>query len=443
MTSDNKSYLRFSVEESVWFQKGQEVSELVSISLDPDIVIQEHDQYVSIRGALQLAGEYRIDENSNAEDDRDFTTVRVVNQVTTREDGVSELNHSFPVDITIPKNRIQNLDDVYVAIESFDYELPKRGCLQLVADLSISGIYGNQQSVPSVEDSTEEAEPIELFYSPNEREQAEGESGVSEVVEDNVKQEVEMRGNVAGSQESKDEEPEVTFSAIEEKKEESPLSARYLVEEEQESNNVESVNMDLYGLPEQKIEEQEEEDLYTPFEVEARKEVYLENETEVEEVIAAEQVIEVPREPVAEGAGEQEVQAAQEPIDLEPEVEPNKQPALQVGFKGRAEEKYNFGASFSKSVTAVEERNEGEKEETQSQQQGKRSENELYLTKIFARDHEEDFTKMKICIAQHNDTLEAICERYDISLQSLLRVNRLADNFQVNDGQLLYIPISK
>jgi len=45
----NQSCLRFSLEESVWFQRGQEVAELISISLDPDITIQENDQYVTIK----------------------------------------------------------------------------------------------------------------------------------------------------------------------------------------------------------------------------------------------------------------------------------------------------------------------------------------------------------------------------------------------------------
>ncbi|MCY8455011.1 peptigoglycan-binding protein LysM, partial [Bacillus spizizenii] len=46
--------LQFSVEESICFQKGQEVSELLSISLDPDIRVQEVNDYVSIRGSLEL-----------------------------------------------------------------------------------------------------------------------------------------------------------------------------------------------------------------------------------------------------------------------------------------------------------------------------------------------------------------------------------------------------
>lgn len=68
MSQENESYLRFSLEESVWFQKGQEVAELYSISLDPNVAIQESDQYVFIRGSLDLSGEYKGSQNGEEEE---------------------------------------------------------------------------------------------------------------------------------------------------------------------------------------------------------------------------------------------------------------------------------------------------------------------------------------------------------------------------------------
>lgn len=153
--------LQFSVEESVWFEKGQEVQELVSMSLDPEIAIQEHDQYLSIRGALQLSGEYypredQSEEVSDIESLRENRSVRMVHEVRMTEDGVCELGHKFPVDITIPMSRVDNLDDVYVMVESFDYELPEQGRLQLTAELSISGISGEANRVEESQESEEE-----------------------------------------------------------------------------------------------------------------------------------------------------------------------------------------------------------------------------------------------------------------------------------------------
>ncbi|WP_052019542.1 hypothetical protein [Mesobacillus boroniphilus] len=124
MSQGNQSCLRFSLEESVWFQRGQEVAELVSISLDPNITIQENEQYVSIRGSLELTGEYTCHEQQQ-ENDEQLSALKYVHSVMEREEGVYEFLHRFPVDITIPKNRIESIYDIDIQVEGFDYVFRK------------------------------------------------------------------------------------------------------------------------------------------------------------------------------------------------------------------------------------------------------------------------------------------------------------------------------
>lgn len=145
MSQENQSCLRFSLEESLWFRKGQEVAELVSISLDPDITIQENDQYVTIRGSLELTGEYRSEEDSAENEDENAPNQKYVERVDPQEEGICEFSHRFPVDITIPNNRIQSIYDIDVIVESFDYAFPERSCLKLTAELTISGLYDSSQ----------------------------------------------------------------------------------------------------------------------------------------------------------------------------------------------------------------------------------------------------------------------------------------------------------
>ncbi|PRS21167.1 LysM peptidoglycan-binding domain-containing protein [Bacillus halotolerans] len=158
--------LQFSVEESICFQKGQEVSELLSISLDPDIRVQEVNDYVSIRGSLELTGEYNIDQSKNTEE---FDTdKRFVEEVRTREDGTAELTHCFPVDITIPKNKVSHLHEVFVFIDAFDYQLTDSRILTIQADLAIEGLLDDtadrEQDIPLYEAPDEGfSEPPELF----------------------------------------------------------------------------------------------------------------------------------------------------------------------------------------------------------------------------------------------------------------------------------------
>ncbi|RFB17701.1 stage VI sporulation protein D [Bacillus sp. HNG] len=398
MSSEN---LRFSVEESVWFQKGQEVSELISISLDPDIVIQEHDQYVSIRGALQLTGEYRIDEINAEEGERDFASVRLVNEVITREDGISELNHRFPVDITIPQDRVQSLDDVYVLIETFDYEIPKRGCLQIVADLAISGIQGVTQT------SKEEASPEAIIQ----------EEQTPVALEQPAEEEFEF----VRSSLFEDEEETQVVAEINNEDEEVHVAAKVthdgqkevvLQNEEEVVLHSEVEEQDVIVTREQQ-EDEADADLFVPFEVEARKEVYQEQHEELD---------------VVEAIEEEEIQAV-----LTPTIE----------VKARHDNQLSFGSDQpnKKSSTAVQEKEVvQEHRKDQTEESVKRSENDLLLTKIFGRDEVDDHTTMKICIVQHGDSLEKIAQRYEISVQQLVRVNSLNTD-SVSEGQLLYIPV--
>ncbi|WPF80225.1 LysM peptidoglycan-binding domain-containing protein [Bacillus velezensis] len=147
--------LQFSVEESICFQKGQEVSELLSISLDPDIRVQEVNDYVSIKGSLELTGEYNIDHSSHFEElNREL---RHVEEVRAREDGSAELIHCFPVDITIPKNKVSHLNDVFVFIDAFDYQLTDSRILTIQADLAIEGL---------LEESEPKEPEIPLYVAP-------------------------------------------------------------------------------------------------------------------------------------------------------------------------------------------------------------------------------------------------------------------------------------
>ncbi|MCO4849853.1 LysM peptidoglycan-binding domain-containing protein [Bacillus vallismortis] len=186
--------LQFSVEESICFQKGQEVSELLSISLDPDIRVQEVNDYVSIRGSLELTGEYNIDQNKHTEEF--YTDKRFVEEVRKREDGSAELTHCFPVDITIPKNKVSHLQDVFVFIDAFDYQLTDSRILTIQADLAIEGL---------LDDTADQGPEIPLYEAPaGNREEELSEPPIQSVLETSALPEEEA--------ELKDEPPELFIS---------------------------------------------------------------------------------------------------------------------------------------------------------------------------------------------------------------------------------------
>ncbi|PDZ05054.1 stage VI sporulation protein D [Bacillus cereus] len=323
MTTDHS--LRFSLKESVWFQKGQEVEELLSISLDPDVEIEELDHEVIVRGQLDLTGEYVARQDDSAYSLRDLSPAKSIDYVEAREDGVNELVHSFPLEISIPRNRVKVIEELYVSIEEFDYELKENGCLQLLADISITGLCDEER----IEDEEEETAYAEL--------------------EDDAAEEYETRPT-----------PQVEEPAYKES-------------------------------------DEWEDYAFEPFQLEERKEQEVEEE-EIEE---------------------------HEFVEREEEKETTPQFEL-------------FGRKDFKKEKEKKKKQEEQEEEAYSQ----RDENALYLTKIFTKEPEEEFTKLRMYFVQEGDTIESVADRYETSVQNLYRVNQTEDIY-LTAGQIIYIPVSR
>ncbi|MGG3857588.1 stage VI sporulation protein D [Metabacillus fastidiosus] len=437
--------LRFSIEESVWFQKGQEVSELLSISLDPDISIHEHDQYVSIRGALLLMGEYKIDEQAEEEVNFfEYGNMRYVNEIITTEDGVSLLSHRFPVDITVPREKIRNLNEVFVTIESFDYDLPEVKCLKLVADLAISGIIQEEsvskREVFSIEEDVEEKAEFII-------EEHDQEEKAERVLEEHAREEKAER-----VLEGHDREEKVEFVLEEHDREEkaelipAELNQEEKIELEFTRAAVEEEN-DKQTLPlieevEEKFNEEEESDdqlqsFYRDIEEEPLEEPddsdrEEENNLSLSEKIEREEIEQlVSSENLFFTATIEEEEESDEVFEIEVRKEPTEQ--IQ---KEQQEVQYSLLSQRDQPVKKEKAVEPPREEEPSSAT----SDNANYLASLFARDDEEDFSKLKICIVQQGETLDMICDRYDLTVQQIIRVNDFGADNDVYEGQILYIP---
>ncbi len=315
--------LRFSLKESVWFQKGQEVEELLSISLDPDVEIEELDHEVIVRGQLDLTGEYVARQDDSAYSLRELSPAKAIDYVETRGDGVNELVHSFPLEISIPRNRVKVIEELYVSIEEFDYELKENGCLQLLADISITGLCDEERT--------------------------------------------------------EDEEEETVYAELEADSAEEDESRPVLHEE----------------VPVYKESDGWEDYAFEPFQLEERKEQEIEEE------------------------------ALEEYELVEREEEQEKTPQFEL-----------FGRKNFKKEKAK------KQEEPEEEAYSQRDENALYLTKLFTKEPEEEFTKLRMYFVQEGDTIESVAERYETTVQSLYRVNQSEDIY-LTTGQIIYIPVSK
>lgn len=150
----------FELSETLFFDKGQEVKEMISISLDPEISIQPFNDYVSIRGVIELNGKYVKEEARNSDVDTldvdDFHSKRFIEHIDDNDDGFNQFNHRFPVEISVPKYRILDTNNITVGVDAFDYELPSENQMKIKAMIHIHGISSHREQSPPIEQVAEQ-----------------------------------------------------------------------------------------------------------------------------------------------------------------------------------------------------------------------------------------------------------------------------------------------
>ncbi|QHS22919.1 stage VI sporulation protein D [Virgibacillus sp. MSP4-1] len=383
MNQDDENVLRFELNEQLWFQKGQELQELIGISLEPNISIQDSGEYVSVRGVIELTGEYMpsVDGKEDKQDDilnfQDRTSQNIINDVRSFEDGLNEFYYNIPVEITIPKHRITDLDDVMVEIDYFDYEIPDPSQIKLQSNVSISGI-AEEEEVFTKEPQENRNETEESTTDKNSWEEM-NEPFSFDVKFDEEESEAssyQSESSVVTNEEYEEERPETeSYSSYEEPVTEEPQPKE---EEETESD-------------EEEKEEEKGRDLWFKKKTQSFDEFFGQNQQE-----------------------EQNTEQEESSYEDSP-----------------YEEAYNESPQVEYNVDAQAESSNEESREDAG-----------YLVNMFSHKEEDSYAKLRICIVQETDTIESIAERYETSAAQLIRYNRLEEQ-ELNTGDILYIPVRK
>ncbi|MED1861841.1 LysM peptidoglycan-binding domain-containing protein [Fictibacillus nanhaiensis] len=514
----SQSKLRFSIEESVWLKKGQEVAEVLSMSLDPEIHITEEAGQVYIKGALILNGRYRSENQEQNEGVSVQNTLsesmsyRSLTQLNVAEDGMTDLVHRFPVDITIPSYRVEDSNEVKVEVESFEYELPNSTCFELSASICIYGIKDEKQRQESpaydlqkeavrtsaTEERSVQKEEKQDIFTPFQFEARQSGGIPSQSSYQNEfaarfdDKEAEVRAEKTTPFEFKphfeaqdDRTMETTFDslkaiafsmddtrnndeatideAVNSDEENSQLYGE--VDDMEENNNSDAYDHEEGDYESYETSYQKEDDSqsnysqyeqpyqdtnrpysYNPYQQHEAYQQQVSNqnqggyqqEDEYEQQVAYQQQDAYQQQSNQYGNYQYQQHASQRPsygygeqsYEAEQEYE-------NASNNGAEEQEVNY-ESYDTSYDDYE--TEAESMEMHKQRDEPRDENALYLTKMLSA-KEDRFSKMKMYILQRGDSLEHICERYDISLNTLMRMNQLQQG-EVTEGQIIYIPVS-
>ncbi|WP_280769803.1 LysM peptidoglycan-binding domain-containing protein [Salipaludibacillus daqingensis] len=486
MAQEGFSSLSFSMKESILLDRGKRVDELMSLSLEPDITIDESDGEVCLRGMLHLHGEYRPTEQEEEQEDENSgeslssrAFFKSVEEVSLSEEGIGEISHQFPIDVTIPKERIDRLEDIDVIVQDFDYNFPDKNCLEIIAELAIHGVRSEESSVNQEQADGYEFEGERSFSFEQRR------NDISELDSETFDTQTEtppFDPNQEFSEDQFDDEQEESFiPEVEEEtyKEDVKRQPQVVFKASKSEDGPKWENEDLSN-----VSNDDSGGSYSDRYVENSQEVYGEIEeegsttddsnTETNVVHQGESTETSLRESVDSIPSEAAEPLKRVGLDIESEnleeLESEREKQNDVPVTSDSEASYRLdqkeetkteeaksNETLKKLANRVpEEEQEAERAEVVEEELDtdlddkqveekteSESENALYLTKMLANNEEEEaYSKLRMCIVQDGESLDVIANRYKLEVTQIKRMNRLKDE-QVSEGQILYIPVRK
>lgn len=430
------SGLRFDIFERVHIaETAAEIQDLEEIELVPQIELDVKDTYATLSGHLALRGSYSSQERS-----------------------AQQLEHRIPVEIAMPLNRIQNSENIGVEIENFDVELLSARTLNVTGVLSLSGLKANST------DEVTKAEEEKVFVHEKQADtsawvrsdaSSSAEQQGSDPVKANKEELIKDKRSEKPVSESKPSDADL---AKREKKEQQPAQANTQPVKETDDQPTEAVTQPVKEADDQPAEEADV-DLNEKMNDEQAQATEAQDESESEaaptdSVTAAteESTEEVkiafskqkddetnafitPSKLMSDRPEAEAVQAESE-VETAPEVEAAS--LLDAEKIQSATEEDREHEETDKTEPSSEERVDGEADEDSES-----TANGLEWKKLFLNQEDEvqtEFSRLKMCIVQKDETLESIAERYELNPREILLYNRLNDQTSLSEGQVIYIP---
>lgn len=158
MSSNQYSPIRFQVQESIWLDHHSRAAEITSLELEPEVDVVDEGGLINIRGSLVLTGRFETAEEEDEEsldlessslaDQLHFQPLRVEQKEIYQKEHRGKIEKRFPVDVTVPSNKVDDLEDVYMQVDQFDYTISEGHRLNIQAEVLITGVRTESNTLP-------------------------------------------------------------------------------------------------------------------------------------------------------------------------------------------------------------------------------------------------------------------------------------------------------
>jgi stage VI sporulation protein D len=413
--SEQQPGLRFDIYERVHLpEEVSAIYELDEVELSPQIRVAVEGDQAIVKGCLLLVGTY----SGQADGDSRET---------------KSLEHTIPVEITLPINRIRSVDDISVDIENFDIDLLSPRSLNVTGVLTLNGI----EMLSGNSGAWQDEEEVLFVHEPAKADESfipvwvtEAADRTEQLASAEPEQEVESQEETEPSEDAELKEQNAPLEATEPQ----GKSGWHGIAGQPERNETQPTATVAASSKAEKKRDQLPGDNFEDYEALAQ---YDNDSAEANKTTGATETAEaleasVPDDP---DKGEMKIAFGSKKPD-------GGQPFDLKSYLSKSDEYRNPSQSAHVSQS------------TGRQGRGFRSEpvavpepvaetgaNDVLEWKnlFLSANEEQQFRKVRLCIVHKDDTVESIAKKYDRKPQEIRLYNSLSDQ-EVTEGQVIYIP---
>lgn len=158
--------LEVKISEKYYMEQGRGIEQLLAVSLNESIELHEFESFIQLKGDIILEGEYACEDHPYEPGEKlQYPQRKYIHTVEMLDNDIVYFKQSIPIDITIPRANILQVQDIHVDIHQFDYSIPTPHLIILFATIRVNGIM--KVGKEGVEDNPRVGEGIPLSAEEN------------------------------------------------------------------------------------------------------------------------------------------------------------------------------------------------------------------------------------------------------------------------------------
>lgn len=158
--------LEVKISEKYYMEQGRGIEQLLAVSLNESIELHEFESFIQLKGDIILEGEYACENHPYEPGEKlQYPQRKYIHTVEMLDNDIVYFKQSIPIDITIPRANILQVQDIHVDIHQFDYSIPTPHLIILFATIRVNGIM--KVGKEGVEDNPRVGEGIPLSAEEN------------------------------------------------------------------------------------------------------------------------------------------------------------------------------------------------------------------------------------------------------------------------------------